>query len=69
VSDVAAVSGRSGEVAAARLLLDRMGLSPADLIAADGDRPAAPKFGFTLRVPTISPRSDAALCPRRQIVS
>jgi integrase len=31
-------------VAAARLLLDRMGLSPADLVAADGGRPAAPTF-------------------------
>ncbi|MFG3691658.1 integrase [Micromonospora sp. NPDC047740] len=41
---MSAGTASKAELAAARLLLSRIGISPADLVAASSDRPPAPTF-------------------------
>jgi integrase/recombinase XerC len=42
--EASTAAARHAELAAARLLLSRMGVSPADLLAAPEDSPAMPRF-------------------------
>jgi hypothetical protein len=64
VSPAAAAASQQAAVEAALVLLERMGLSPADLVAAPRDRAVVPTFAEYVPVAVKLPKRSRGSCTK-----